>query len=77
MLNLKKEKVLISTKEIYLWKSIGSMTQQEHGWELLTHINQPIPSALQWAGGIGWLNSCQNKKAKNSSKDVDGTLALI
>ena len=38
------------------------MTLQEHGSELLTLGKQPIPSALQWAGGIGRLNSCQNKK---------------
>lgn len=38
------------------------MTQQVHGSEHLTHGNQLIPSALQWAEGIGRLNSCQNKK---------------
>lgn len=47
------------------------MTPQVHGSGHLTHGKLLIPSALQWAGGIGRLNEPTQHTTNNNQQSND------
>ena len=47
------------------------MTLQVHGSEHLTHGKLPIPSALQWVGGIGRLNEPTQRTTNSKQQSND------